>query len=236
MCSRLSVLCPLCHGHNALPNGFLSSHFYRTDNGKKQSHSWLPPLSAFPKRKNWKQLHSSPASPADKVCVAYAIYSQPSPPSPQMEQAKFAELPCFQLEQPNICCCCHLWQREGTAAGILKGPIVPTGAWVGWVGGRQPRSQRVSNSGCGIDIGVRALQVRMHKPGLSKQAGMLLQARRMADTNQKEVAQEFHLPCRPCSRQSGAGHSSAYLALVLHDLVLLTLAAFSLAPLRFIFS
>lgn len=121
--------------------------------------------------------------------MAYAIYSQPSPPSPQMEQAKFAELPCFQLEQPNICCCCHLWQREGTAAGILKGPIVPTDAWVGWVGGRQPRSQRVSNSGCGIDIGVRALQVRMHKPGLSKQAGMLLQARRMADTNQKEVTQ-----------------------------------------------
>lgn len=87
MCSRLSVLCPLCHGHNALPSGFLSSHFYRTDNGKKQSHSWLPPLSAFPKSKNWKQLHSSPPSPADKVCVAYAIYSQPSPPSPQMEQA-----------------------------------------------------------------------------------------------------------------------------------------------------
>lgn len=152
------------------------------------------------------------------------------------QQAKFAELPCFQLEQPNICCCCHLWQREGTAAGILNCPIVPTGAWVGWVGGRQPRSRRVSNSGCGIDIGVRALQVRTHKPGLSKQAGMLLQVRRMADTNQKEVAQEFHLPRRPCSRQSGAGHSSAYLALVLHDLVLLTLAAFSLAPLRFIFS
>lgn len=192
MCSRLSVLCPLCHGHNALPSGFLSNHFYhadRQDNGKKQNHSLPPQLSAFPKCKNWKQLQSSPALPADKVCLAYAIYSQPSPPSPQMEQAKFAELPCFQLEQPNICCCCHLWQREGIAAGILNGPIVPHRC-LGC--GGQPRSPRVSNSGSGIDISVRALQVRTHKPGLSEQAGILLLARRMAATNQKEVAQEFH--------------------------------------------
>lgn len=44
-----------------------------------------------------------------------------------------------------------------------------------------------------------------------------------------------HLPSRPCSNRMGLGKAVTHLAFVLPDLVLLTLAAFSLAPLRFIF-